>query len=74
MFCAYIICFTYHPIRTWCISYFKSAFVLLFLVFPFLIWITKTSSLSKGHFLKLNQKVSLLFLLRVGSFLVVVWN
>ena len=63
------VCSIHHPIRTWCVySYFNSACMLLFLILPFLIWVTKTSSLSQGQFLNLVPKGSLLLLL--GSFFV----
>ena len=66
----FCMCFIHHPIRTWCISCFNSACVLLFLILPSLVWVAKTSSPSWGQFLSLVQKVNLLFSL--GSFLFVV--
>ena len=40
-FCVYVI---HHRIRTWCISYFNSACMLLFFILPFLSRVAKTSS------------------------------
>ena len=45
IFCVYFI--HHHQIRTWCVSYFISACCMLLLhVWPFLLWVSKTISLS----------------------------